>query len=80
MLAKVGGSSDRRQAADFKQLKPESLDLGQHAVQCGLVRQCPRERGVHSARLGPQGGERGAHHLAEVAAHPYLVSLRLRAA
>ena len=70
MLAEVGGSSDRRQAADFKQLKPEGLDLAEHAVQRGLIRQCSRQRGVRSVRPSPQGGERGAHRLADVAAHP----------
>src|SRR5215831_13953235 len=73
-------SPGRRQAADFEQLKPERLDLAEHAVQRGLVRQCPGQRGVLSARPGPQGGERGAHRLAEVAAHPDLVALRLRPA
>jgi hypothetical protein len=48
--------SVRRQAADFEQLEPEGLDLGQHAVQGGLVRQRSRQHSVLSARLTPQGG------------------------
>jgi len=30
-------ASGRRQATDFEQLKPEGLDLGEHAVQRGLM-------------------------------------------
>jgi hypothetical protein len=56
------------------------LDLGQHAVQGGLVRQRSRQHSVLSARLTPQGGERKAHHLAQVAAHTDLVLPRLRPA
>src|SRR5215510_5041700 len=73
-------TSVRRQAADFEQLKPEGLDLGEHAVQRGLVRQRSGQHGVLSTPLSPQGGERGAHRLAQVTAHPNLVSLRPRPA
>jgi hypothetical protein len=31
----------RRKAADFEQLEPEGLDLGEHAVQRSLIAQCP---------------------------------------
>ncbi len=50
--------SVRRQATDFEQLKPEGFDLGEHTVQRGLVGQRSGQRGVLSARLCPQGGER----------------------
>src|SRR5215469_6090050 len=70
--------SVRPQAADFEQLKPEGLDLGEHAVQRGLVRQRSREYGVLSAPLSPQGGERGAHRLAQATAHADHVLPRLR--
>jgi hypothetical protein len=66
----------RIHAADFEQLEPEGLDLGEHAVQRGLVRQRSDQHGVRPARLSPQGGERGAHRLAQVAAHTDLVLLR----
>ena len=68
----------RRQAADFEQLKPEGLDLGEYAVQRGLVRQRSRQHGVGPARPSPQGGERRAHSLAQMTAHRDLVTLRLR--
>jgi hypothetical protein len=51
-------ASVRRQATDFEQLKPEGFDLGEHAVQRGLVRQCSGQHGVLSARPSPEGGER----------------------
>jgi hypothetical protein len=66
----------RIHAADFEQLEPEGLDLGEHAVQRGLVRQRSDQHGVRPTRLSPQGGERGAHRLAQVAAHTDLVLLR----
>jgi hypothetical protein len=62
--------------ADFEQLEPEGLDLGEHAVQRGLVRQRSGQYGFRPAPLSPQGGERGAHRLAQVAAHTDLVLLR----
>jgi len=65
--------SARRQAADFEQLEPEGLDLGEHAVKRGAVRQRSRQHGVRAAHLGSESGERQAHHLAEVAAYPDLV-------
>jgi hypothetical protein len=73
-------ASVRRQAADFEQLKPEGLDLGEHCVQRGLVRQRSRKHGVPTARLSPQGGERGAHRLAQAPAHTDLVVPWLRPA
>jgi hypothetical protein len=66
----------RIHAADFEQLEPEGLDLGEHAVQRGLVRQRSGQHGFRPAPLSPQGGERGAHRLAQVAAHTDLVLLR----
>ena len=67
-------------AADFEQLKPEGFDLGEYAVQRGLIRQRSGQHGVLSARLSPQGGERGAYRLAQVAVHMDLVLPRLRSA
>src|ERR1700740_752812 len=66
-------ASVRRQAADFEQLKPEGLDLGEHCVQRGLGRPRSRKCGVSTARLSPQGGERGAYCLAQAPAHTDLV-------
>jgi hypothetical protein len=54
----MGSASARRQAADFEQFEPEGLDLGEYAEQRGLVRQRSGQRGVLSARLSPQAGER----------------------
>jgi hypothetical protein len=47
----------RIHAADFEQLEPEGLDLGEHAVQRGLVRQRSDQHGVGPAPLSPQGGK-----------------------
>jgi hypothetical protein len=64
-------------AADFEQLKPEGLYLGEHAVQRGLVRQRSRQHRFLSARLSPEGRERGANRVAQVATHIDLVLPRL---
>jgi len=61
------------QTADFEELEPERLDLGEHAVQRGAIRERSGQRGVRSARLSPEGGERRPHQLAEVAAYRDLV-------
>ena len=54
------------QAADFEQLKPERLDLREHAIQRGAVGQRP---GQHAAAgLSLQSRERGAYRLAQAAA------------
>lgn len=63
------------QSADFEQLEPEGLDLGEHAVQCGLIGQRSAQHGVLSARLSAQTGERRTHRVAQVAAHRDLVLL-----
>jgi hypothetical protein len=69
--------SVRWQAADFEQFEPESLDLGEHAVECSLVRECSGEHGVRSARLRAQAGERQTQRLAQVTAHRDLILPRL---
>jgi hypothetical protein len=71
-------ASVRGQPADFEQVKRERLDLGEQAVQRRLVGHCSRQHGVLALRLSPQGGERGAHRLAEAAAHTDFVAPRLR--
>jgi hypothetical protein len=38
MAEEGGGASHRWQAADFEQLEPERLDLGEYAVKCSAVR------------------------------------------
>ena len=57
---------DGGEPADLEQFQPESLDLGQHAVQRRLVRQGAGQHRVRAVRLCAQGGERGAHGPAKV--------------
>ena len=71
-------ASVRGQPADFEQFKRERLDLGEHAVQRSLVGQCSRQHGVLVPCLSLEGGERGAHRLAEAAADTDFVTPRLR--
>lgn len=66
------------EAADFEQLKPESLHCGEHAVQRRLVRERACQDGILPARLSPQGGERGAHGFTQMATHPDLIPPQLR--
>src|SRR6516162_10123000 len=73
-----GGVSRRWQAADFEQIEAERLDLREHAVQRGAVRQRPGQHGVAAAGPGLQGGERAARRLAQVAADPDPVPVRRR--
>src|SRR5215471_14652174 len=63
-----GGVSGRWQAAEFEQLEPERLELGEHAIQRGVVGQRPGQHGVAAAGPGLQGRERGAYRLAQAAA------------
>ncbi len=67
----------RWDAVDVEQFEAEGLDLGEHAVQRGLVRDRPCQHGVLSAYLRLHGGERQAHRVAQVAAHINLVLPRL---
>jgi hypothetical protein len=56
-VAKLAGhmaASARRQAANFKQFEPEGLDLGEHAMQRGPIRQHTRQHGC--ARREPEPG------------------------
>ena len=78
MPVAASGVSHRWQAADFEQLEPERLDLREYAVQRGLVSQRPGQHGVAAARAGLQGGECGAHRLAQEAAHTDAVPVRQR--
>jgi hypothetical protein len=64
-------------AADLDELQAERLDLGEHAIQRGLVGQHARQHRVVTARPGLEIGERGADRLAQAAADTYLVPLRL---
>jgi hypothetical protein len=61
---------------DVDELKAERLHLGQHAVQRRLIGQHARQHGVAAVGPGPEGGERGADRLTQLAADPDLVSLR----
>jgi len=62
-----GEASHRWQAADFEQLEPERLDLGEHAVQRSAVRQGSGQHSVAASGPGLQGGEGGADRLAQAA-------------
>jgi ABC-type multidrug transport system ATPase subunit len=73
----VDGSA-RRQTAHFEQFEPERLDLGQHAVERGLVGQRASQHGLVAVRTGLEDRERGAHRLAQAAADTDLVALGLR--
>ena len=64
-----------RQAADFDQLQAERLDLGEYAVECGLVNEHARQDGLVSARPGLESGERRADRVAQVAADTDPVTL-----
>jgi hypothetical protein len=69
-----------RQAADFDQFEAERLDLGEHAVECGLVGEHTGQDGPVAPRPDLEGGERGADRLAQVAADTDPVALRPRVA
>src|SRR5690348_7537841 len=71
-----GGASDRWQAADFEQLEPERLDLREHAIQRGAVREPPGQHGVAATSLSLQGRERGTYRLAQAAADTDAVAIR----
>jgi hypothetical protein len=73
----VDGSA-RRQTPHFEQFEPERLDLGQHAVERGLVGQPTSQHGLVAVRNGLEDRERGAHRLAQAAADTDLVALGLR--
>lgn len=51
-------ASARWQAAELEQFQSEGLDLGEHAVQRGLVRQRSRQHGVRAALLSLQARKR----------------------
>jgi hypothetical protein len=63
---------------DFEQLQPQVLKLGEHAVECCLIRYVPRKH--RHARFGVhlQAGEGTNQHLAQVSADADLVTRRLR--
>ena len=63
----------RSQAADLEQLESECLDLGQHAVQRGLVRNTFQQC-VATSCLGAQGRERASHRRTQMAADTDLVA------
>ncbi len=60
---------------DLEQFQAERLDLGQHAMQRGLVRGASQHR-VVASRLGLQGGERAQRRRTQVAADADLVARR----
>ena len=53
---------------DFDQFEAERLDLGERAVECGLVGEQTGQDGPVASRPGLEGGERGEDRLAQVAA------------
>jgi hypothetical protein len=67
---------DLGQAEDLEQFESERLDLGQHAVQRGLVRDGASQQRVLTLGLGAQGGERAPHGRTQVAADTDLVAGR----
>jgi hypothetical protein len=64
------------QAADLEQFESERLDLGQHAVQRGLVRDGASQQRVPALRFGALAGERAPHGRTQVAADTDLVAGR----
>src|SRR6266699_1607585 len=64
------------EAADVEQFEAERFDLGQHAVQRGLVGDGTAQERVAALCLGAQIGERAQHRRAQVAAEPDLVARR----
>ncbi len=67
-----------RQAADLEQFESERLDVGQHAVQRGLIRDGTSQQRVPVLCLRPQAGERAPRRGPEVAADEDLVARWLR--
>ena len=63
-----------REAADLEQFESERLDLGQHAVQRGLIRDGTSQQRVPVAGLGLEAGERAQRRGAQVAADDYVVA------
>ena len=51
------------------------LDLGEYAVECGLVNEHTRQDGLVSPRPGLESGERGADRVAQMAADTNPVTL-----
>jgi hypothetical protein len=64
------------QGPDLEQLESERFDLGEYAVQRGLVRKSTPQDGVPGARLSLKGRKRQPRHLPQVAANPELVAVR----
>src|SRR5215470_8577243 len=79
-LASLPARSCAGDAADLDELEAKCLDLGEHAVQRGLVGQHAHQHCVVTARPGLEIGERGADRLAQAAADTYLIPLRLSGA
>ena len=79
-LASLSARSCRGDAADLDELEAERLDLGEHAIERGLVGQHARQHRVVTFRPGLEIGERGADRLAQATADTYLVPLRLSVA
>ena len=63
-------------AAEPDQFEPERLDLGQHAVQRGLVRDRTSQERVRAPGLSAQARERAQHRGAQVAADTELAARR----
>ena len=60
--------------AELEQFEPERLDLGQYAVQRGLVGNGASKQGVLALGLGAERGEGALRGRAEVAANAELVA------
>jgi hypothetical protein len=65
------------QTAELQQLESERLDLGQHAVQRGLVRDRTLQERVPASCLSAQARKREQHPGAQVAADKEFVVRRL---
>jgi len=61
---------------DLEQFQSERSNLGQHALQGGLIRQESGQQRVPVSDLRVQGGKRGAHRAAQLAADAELVAHR----
>lgn len=61
---------------DFDQFETERLDLGEYAIEGGLVGEHTGQDGLVAPRPGLESGKRGADRLAKVAADADFITLR----
>ncbi|QGN32127.1 hypothetical protein [Microlunatus sp. Gsoil 973] len=70
-LLRAGG----RATSDFEKLEAKRFNFGERAIERCLVSATDGEHGVPAAVFGLQARERGADHLAQMAAHDDFVPL-----